>query len=63
MSRGLALLWQFGFDGVGDEFSQWGIARWRPCEEVEDGLPDGGMLGCGGGPRLFFSVRCFEAGD
>jgi hypothetical protein len=25
---------------VGRGFSQWGIA-WRPCEEVEDGLPDG----------------------
>jgi transposase len=38
----LALLWQFGFDGVGDEFLAVGASLgWRPCEEVEDGLPDG----------------------
>ncbi len=38
----LALLWQFGFDGVGEEFLTVGASPgWRPCEEVEDGLPDG----------------------
>ena len=38
----LALLWQFGFDGVGDEFlTVRASPGWRPCEEVEDGLPDG----------------------
>ena len=38
----LALLWQFGFDGVGEEFLAVGASPgWRPCEEVEDGLPDG----------------------
>ena len=38
----LALLWQFKLAGADEEFltvraSPW----WRPCEEVEDGLPDG----------------------
>ena len=38
----LTLLWQFGFDGVGEEFLAVGASLgWRPCEEVEDGLPDG----------------------
>jgi hypothetical protein len=38
----LALLWQFSFDGVGEEFLAGGASPgWRPCEEVEDGLPDG----------------------
>ena len=37
----LALLWQFSFTGTDEEFltvraSPW----WRPCKEVEDGLPD-----------------------
>ena len=33
---------QFGFDGVGEEFLAVGASPgWRPCEEVEDGLPDG----------------------
>ena len=39
-----------------------GHRRWRPGEEVEDGLPIAGRLGCGGGPILFFSPsRRFEA--
>ena len=38
----LALLWQFRFDGVGEEFlTVRASPGWRPCEEVEDGLPDG----------------------
>ncbi len=37
-----ALLWQFGFDGVGEEFLTVGASPgWRPCEKVEDGSPDG----------------------
>ena len=59
----LALLWQFRFDGVGEEFLTVGASPgWRPCEEVEDGLPDGRHA------RLwwwssnsFFPSRCFEA--
>jgi hypothetical protein len=35
---------------------------WRPCEEVEDGLPDGRHARLWRGPpTLFFSSRCFEA--
>ena len=38
----LSTLWQFGFDDVGEEFLAVGASPgWRPCEEVEDGLPDG----------------------
>ena len=38
----LALLWQFRFAGVGEGFLTVGASPgWRPCEEVEDGLPDG----------------------
>ena len=38
----LALLWQFRFDGVGEEFLTMRTSPgWRLCEEVEDGLPDG----------------------
>ncbi len=41
-SSKLALPWQFSFTGTDEEFltvraSPW----WRPCKEVEDGLPDG----------------------
>ena len=38
----LALLWQIRFGGVGEEFLtvRASLGR-RPCEEVEDGLPDG----------------------
>ena len=35
MNVSLALLWQFGFDGVGEEFVTVGASPgWRPCEEV-----------------------------
>ena len=38
----LALLWHFRLDGVGEEFLTVRTSPgWRPCEEVEDGLPDG----------------------
>jgi hypothetical protein len=41
-NQDLALLWQFGFDGVGEEFLTVGASPgWRPCEKIEDGLPDG----------------------
>src|SRR5258708_3592920 len=42
ISEELALLWQFRFAGVGEGFLTVGTSPgWRPCEEVEDGLPDG----------------------
>jgi len=42
VAQRFALLWQFGFDGVGEEFLTVGASPgWRPCEKVEDGLPDG----------------------
>jgi transposase len=38
----LALLWQFSFAMVGEGFLTVGTSPgWRPCEAVEDGLPDG----------------------
>ncbi len=38
----LALLWQFRFAGVGEAFlTVRASPGWRPCEEVEDSLPDG----------------------
>ncbi len=41
-SYNLALLWQFWFDGIGEEFLTMRAPLWRrPREEVEDGLPDG----------------------
>ena len=56
--RLLALLWQFGFDGVGEEFLAVGASPgWRPCEEVEDGLPDGRHARLWRrSPDFFFSV-------
>ena len=54
----LALLWQFSFDGVGEEFLTVGASPgWRPCEEVEDGLPDGRHARLWRrSPNSFFSV-------
>ncbi len=54
----LALLWQFRFAGVGEEFLTVGASPgWRPCEEVEDGLPDGGHARLWWrSPDSFFSV-------
>ena len=38
---GLALLWQFRFAGVDEEFlTVWASRGWRPGEEVQDGLPN-----------------------
>ena len=38
----LALLWQFGFAGIGEQFLTMRTPLgWRPSEEVKDGLPDG----------------------
>jgi hypothetical protein len=38
---GLALLWQFGFDGTCEPFLAMRTSLWRrPSEEVKDGLPD-----------------------
>ena len=35
---------------------------WRPCEEVEDGLPDGRHARLWRrSPNSFFPSRCFEA--
>jgi hypothetical protein len=40
----LTLLWQFSFGGLGDDPTTMRTSRWgRPREEVENGLPDGGM--------------------
>ncbi len=37
----LALLWQFSFDTIDNEFFTVGASPgWRPCEDVDDGLPD-----------------------
>jgi hypothetical protein len=58
-----ALLWQFRFDGVGEEFSQWGhrLGGGR-AKRSRMACLMAGMLGCGGGPPLlFFPSRCFEA--
>ena len=54
----LALLWQFRFGGVGEEFlTVRASLGWRPCEEVEDGLPDGRHARLWRrSPNSFFSV-------
>ena len=61
-SNNLALLWQFRFAGVEEEFrTVWASPGWRPCEEVEDGLPDGWHARLWRrSPDSFFSSRCFE---
>ena len=53
-----ALLWQFRFDGFGEEFLTVGASPgWRPSKEVEDGLPDGRQAWLWRrSPDSFFSV-------
>jgi ATP-dependent DNA helicase RecG len=59
----LALLWQIGLSGADEEFLTVRAPRgWRPCEEVENGLPYGGhALLWRRSPDSFFPSRCFEA--
>ena len=58
----LALFWQFRFDGVGEEFFAVGRIVWGGrAKRSRMACLMAGMLGCGGGPRLFFPSRCFEA--
>jgi MFS family permease len=54
----LALLWQFRFAGFDEEFLTVRASRgWRPCEEVEDSLPDGRHAGLWRRPAdSFFSA-------
>ena len=54
----LALLWQIRLTGVAEEFFTVRASQgWRPCEDVEDGLPYGGHARLWRrSPDSFFSV-------
>jgi hypothetical protein len=59
----LALLWQFRLAMFGEKFLTVGASLGRrPCEEIEDGLPDGRHARLWRrSPDSFFPSRCSEA--